>query len=167
MKQFNEKYPDMSTRTAFVIITSGINSRIKREFLDISHNLRNLYMLPSIPHELLPGYLASADLLLIPYSNDQFSMMVPHLKVYEYMASGTPIVAEYTQGSAGVLEDGRNCFVADADCPRRFAEKIEYSLKNENESRGIGKEARKQAFEKYSWKRTSEIAIEAYRRILE
>jgi glycosyltransferase involved in cell wall biosynthesis len=54
--------------------------------------LNNVHLLGTRPYQLLPGYLAYADVALLPLRlNDYTSHMFP-MKFFEYLASGCPVV---------------------------------------------------------------------------
>jgi glycosyltransferase involved in cell wall biosynthesis len=46
-----------------------------------------------VPHEELPRYLQDADVLILPYASQEFMQGVMPAKLFEYMATGLPIVA--------------------------------------------------------------------------
>jgi O-antigen biosynthesis protein len=55
--------------------------------------LPNVHRLGPRPHAALPAYLAAADACLIPFARSPFTDAVNPVKVYEYLATGGPIVA--------------------------------------------------------------------------
>lgn len=58
----------------------------------------NVFFLPKIASEMIFSYLMAADLLFICYDSDHFKLQLsnPH-KMMEYLSSGKPIVATYTE----------------------------------------------------------------------
>lgn len=57
---------------------------------------RNLFLLGSRPYDELPGYLQHADVGLIPFdvaNHGRLVRSIHPLKLYEYLASGLPVVA--------------------------------------------------------------------------
>jgi len=162
----NKKLKEKKTETVFVIITHGPHPTIKKRYIKLIQGLENLIQLPPVPHQDLPLYLKAADVLVIPYSNDLFTNMVPHLKTFEYMASGTPIVATRTKGNENILVHEKNAFLVEPENPESMADGIVKALKNDNLAKEIGKSAKEDVSEKYSWKNSAKKAIEAYETIL-
>lgn len=59
---------------------------------------QKLIMVDWIPYEDVPKYLSAADICILPaYNNDIMRNIVP-IKMYEYMASGKPVVATLLPG---------------------------------------------------------------------
>lgn len=73
----------------------------------------NVHLLGPKPYESLPGYLKGYDVCIIPYTMNQFNLGSSPLKVYEYLASGKPIVS--TDLPAVRPFDGLVCIAQDAD----------------------------------------------------
>jgi len=56
-------------------------------------NLPNIYMLGKKQYEDLPSYLKAFDVCLNPYILDETAMNCSPLKLYEYLATGKPVVS--------------------------------------------------------------------------
>ena len=55
--------------------------------------LPNVHLLGAKPHELIPDYISSFDVCLIPYAVDAFTNNISPAKLNEYLALGKPIVS--------------------------------------------------------------------------
>ena len=55
--------------------------------------LANVYLLGRRPYEQLPAYLKAFDVCLNPYVVDELARHCSPLKLYEYLASGKPVVS--------------------------------------------------------------------------
>ena len=55
--------------------------------------LANIHMLGEVPFDVLPSVLAGADLCLLPYAVGEATRYRSPLKLYEYLATGKPIVS--------------------------------------------------------------------------
>lgn len=86
------------------IINSDLIKHLKRK--------RNVHWMGHQPLEMLPNYLKAFDICLIPYAvGNPFNISCSPLKLYEYLATGKPIVStnlpsvkEYSD----VIQIGRN-----------------------------------------------------------
>lgn len=70
----------------------GRRSRSQPGYEDF-RNAPNVYLLGPKSYETLPGYLKGYDVCLIPYVLDEFNLSSSPLKLYEYLASGKPVVS--------------------------------------------------------------------------
>ncbi len=155
-----------NTEITFVIITHGPTPMIEKRYNELTPGLDNLIQPPPVPHQDMPLYLKAADLLVISYANDMFTNMVPHLKTFEYMASGTPIVATKTKGNEEILVHEKTAFLVEPEDPEAIANGIVKALENDDLAKEIGKNAKKTITEKYSWRNSAKKAIAAYETIL-
>jgi len=53
----------------------------------------NVFLLGPRPYDQLPNYLQGFDLCLVPYADTPFNRCCSPLKLYEYLASGKPVVS--------------------------------------------------------------------------
>ena len=83
--------------------------KIKSEFL----NVDNVYHIPAVAQSLARKYQVSADFLIYPISvENKIAAHTSPLKLIEYMASSTPIIAN-SIGSVSEILDESNCFLID------------------------------------------------------
>lgn len=99
----------------------------------------------SVPHERLPLYYASADVVAVPSLYESFG-----LAAVEAMATGVPVVASRVGGLQTTIEDGRTGYLVPWHCPEPFAERIELLLRNEPLRRSMG-EAASRSMRRYAW----------------
>lgn len=110
----------------------------------------------SYDHQDLPHILKTASLVVIPNiaSDDDAALYTSPLKLFEAMASGTPIVASRVPSLTSVLTDDMAYFVIPED-PRALAAGIIAAL---NDSQQKEKAARALAeAQKYTWDRRAQI----------
>jgi glycosyltransferase involved in cell wall biosynthesis/predicted O-methyltransferase YrrM len=55
--------------------------------------MRNVYLLGNRPLEALPGYVQHMDVCAMPYVVDGYTKFINPIKMYEYLATGRPIVS--------------------------------------------------------------------------
>jgi glycosyltransferase involved in cell wall biosynthesis len=67
--------------------------------------LRNVTLLPGVPHHQVPALLAAADILLVPLRDvPLFSSFIPS-KMFEYLAAGKPVVGALAGEAAQILRE--------------------------------------------------------------
>jgi glycosyltransferase involved in cell wall biosynthesis len=104
------------------------------------------------PHTEVPRWLCAADVLLLPNSGKEAisRLYTSPMKMFEYMASGKPIVASRLPSLMEVLNDA-NAVLVDADNPRALANGI-MQLKNDSAyATRLAGQAKKDVA-RYSWK---------------
>lgn len=63
-------------------------------YLDGIETDAHVILLPSMPHVELVSYMKSADVIVCPDDEDnEYNKMCPHIKFYDALATGTPVVA--------------------------------------------------------------------------
>jgi glycosyltransferase involved in cell wall biosynthesis len=105
----------------------------------------------------VPRYLAFAD-VLVHYSPP--GKALSPLKIFEYMLSGSPIVAPNAPGVEEVLKDGVNALLFDPHDPADAAEKVTLLLKDKELGRILATNARNAALSKYTYKVRARTLLE-------
>jgi glycosyltransferase involved in cell wall biosynthesis len=78
-----------------------------------------------VPHEAVPTWLCAFDVALMPYPDTpHYARAMSPLKVFEYMAAGTPIVATDLPTTRLVLRDGSNAVLVPPGDARAMGEAI-------------------------------------------
>jgi glycosyltransferase involved in cell wall biosynthesis len=104
-----------------------------------------------VPNSAVPAYLWAADVLVMPYTSRTPTVryMSP-LKMFEYMASGRPIVATDFPVVREVLRDGETAMLVKPDSAQALREGFQRVLGNPELSRRVAAGARGAA-QGYSW----------------
>ncbi len=105
-------------------------ARVK-EYIE-ANKISNATFLGYVDYTEVPEYVASADILVLPNSSrDKFShSYTSPLKLFEYMASGNPVVASNLPSIRQVLNENNAVLVAPDD-PIALAEGIKKAVKKE------------------------------------
>ena len=113
---------------------------------------KNIKIIGHVPHERIPLYLRAADALVLPNSgrDADAARYTSPMKLFEYMASGTPIVASEVPSLREVLGDDAAFFVP-ADNPQQLAQGIERALREGGEAATRAERALEQV-RAYSWR---------------
>jgi glycosyltransferase involved in cell wall biosynthesis len=98
----------------FAFVGDGADKQRLRQRV-VEHGLRNVTLLPGIPHEQVPALLAAADICLVPLRDvPLFSSFIPS-KMFEYLAAGKPVVAALAGEAAQILREAGAWIVPPAD----------------------------------------------------
>ncbi|WP_304942624.1 glycosyltransferase family 4 protein [Vallitalea guaymasensis] len=85
---------------------------------------------------------------------------------YEGMAAGLPIITTNRGGNSELFEQNVNGIVLDDyDNPIAMAEKINYLLDHEDQAKAMGKKARKDAEENYTFQRVSKQLLSLFNKV--
>jgi glycosyltransferase involved in cell wall biosynthesis len=82
-----------SRRPDWCFALVGPRTRGSSPQLDAVCALPNVRHVPAVSHERLPALMRQADVLLVPYTLHEYAHARNPLKIWEYLAVGTPIVA--------------------------------------------------------------------------
>jgi glycosyltransferase involved in cell wall biosynthesis len=138
-----------------VVFVGGIKSDVEKN----KSNVENLTFIPHQPPDKIPGYLNAAHVLVLPNSKkDKRSYWTSPLKMFEYMASGKPIIASNLPSIREVLNENNAIFFK-SDDPKDLAEKIKYVLNNPKIAETKANQAKKDIRE-YSWHKRAETILE-------
>jgi glycosyltransferase involved in cell wall biosynthesis len=108
-------------------------------------------LLPGIvAREEVPGYLAAADALVSPHSDLQNFIGSP-IKVFEYMATGKPIVASRLAQLAEILTDEENALLVPPGDPIALAASLTRLMGDPDLGRRLGACAQREAQVRHSW----------------
>ena len=109
-----------------------------------------IIMKPKVPKEEVPQILASLDIAVLPGSTD----IICPIKVQEYMAMELPAVVSDYPANREVIKDGENGVLFKPKNQKLLAEKLLYLAQDAEVRRNIGKKARQEIIEKYTWDKT-------------
>lgn len=105
----------------------------------------------------VPARIADMDVLVLPARNTVRMNYVAHIKLYEYFASGRPVVATSLRSTREELVDGDNAVLVEPDNPDALAEGIRRVLDDPDFASRIASRALETA-PRYAWEtRTGHI----------
>ena len=116
--------------------------------------------LGQVAPEDIAGVYRAHDLFALPSLNEGMSNTV-----LEAMASGLPVIATETGGTAELLADGQNGFIIEKRSPEDIAEKIKRYLDKRELLVPHGENSRERA-EKMSWKNAAAAYYELYEGVM-
>jgi glycosyltransferase involved in cell wall biosynthesis len=113
---------------------------------------RNVTLVGFVPPSRIPSYLQAADVLVLPQSTK--SVHATHytspLKLFEYMASGRPIVASRVPVLQDILTDGHNALFYTADDAVALARTIKRLMANAQLGGKLSEQACRDV-QQYTW----------------
>ena len=109
----------------------------------------------ALPHSQMPACLTACDIGVAPFDLDahralSLAFYWSPLKVFEYMASGLPVVAPATSRIPTIVEHDREGLLYDPAFPRSLAAALEALTDRKLRAR-LGHAARARAVREYSW----------------
>lgn len=105
-------------------------------------HLTNITFVPRVPHARVPEYVQAADVVVLPNSG-AYHMSRLHtspLKLFEYMASGTPIVASDLPSLREVIDEHRALLVTPDDADA-LAQALQYAATHPEGMRALARVA--------------------------
>ena len=115
----------------------------------------------SVPYNDVPAYINAMDITVSPWlKREKFEYL--GIKLYEYMATGKPVVVSGEPDMHPVIEDDKNGLIVEPGNSHQLAHAILKLLEDKNLRERLGSEGRRMVEEKYTWKRNAEKITEIY-----
>lgn len=119
-------------------------------------SLDNVVFAGALPHDRMPAALAAAHIGVAPFDLSAHKPLAlgfywSPLKIFEYMASGLPVVAPAVARIPQIVEHGREGLLYDPANPSALADALA-SLADAPDRARLGDAARARAVRDYSWK---------------
>ncbi|MBE2224177.1 MAG: glycosyltransferase family 4 protein, partial [Anaerolineae bacterium] len=99
----------------------------------------------------IPALMSAADIAVAPYPQLDHELWLSPLKLYEYMASGTPVIASRTGQIMEVIEDGHNGLLVSPEDPTALAAALMRLLDDAELYAQLSQHVREDAVRKHSW----------------
>ena len=159
-----KKAMDKDNRVKLVLVGRGeedylFECRQRMQELGISD--RVLYA-PQVDQKYMQELYRCCDVFLLPTRYEIFGMVL-----LEAMYFGIPVLTTYNGGSATLIEDGKNGFVADKLDPEVWAKTICRILGDEDLALTVAENAHRTVAENYTWDALAPKFIELYTRRLQ
>lgn len=123
--------------------------------------IKNVLVLPFIKHKDIIKFIKSADVLVLPNTGkeERSQKYTTPVKLFEYMASGVPIVASDVKSFEYYLKDKINALLFEADNKDDFAHRVNIVLQNKVLANNISKKASLDV-NQYDWTHREEIILD-------
>jgi glycosyltransferase involved in cell wall biosynthesis len=148
-----QKHPQYKESVRLLLIGDGIMMPEVRATIVKYHVERESILPGMIPQERGPEYLASCDILASPHipNPDGTPFFGSPTKLFEYMAMGKPIVASDLDQLGEILVHKKTAYMVKPADSEALMHGIKTLIDNKDLRDHIGKDARKEAEEKYTW----------------
>ena len=126
----------------------------------------NLVFHGFVPPAMVPGMMGSCQALLMPYQRkvtilgegDTSRWMSP-LKMFEYLASGVPLISSDIPVLREVLTPGENALLVPPDDLDAWSRALETLRDRPEIAAGLADKGRKGVAEKYTWAKRAELVL--------
>jgi glycosyltransferase involved in cell wall biosynthesis len=138
----------------FFLIVGGESADILRnKSFAQDLGLSNVEFAGFVPQANVPNYLFACDVLVMPYTEATVThnFMSP-MKMFEYLASGRPIVATDFPVIREILVDKKNSVLVTSNSAGALAWGIKWVIEHPEDAKRISEQARRDA-EQYSWEK--------------
>lgn len=154
-----------------VVLVGGSKEDVAR-FSSKFSGVKNLFFVSHLPQRDVAGYIALCDVLVLPNSVQSVDPRLSFyskfdtspIKMFEYMASGKPIVASDIPSVREVLDDSTAVFF-EPDNPQDLASKIQFAMKNFEKMDTLQKNAKEKSKE-FTWRARSEKILQFIEKIV-
>ncbi len=140
------------------LIVGGLESDVRRcRSLAREKRAENIKFTSYVHHNTVPLYLAASDVLVMPYTSQMTIRggtlardFTSPIKLFEYMASGRPIVATSIPSVSEILRDGVNAILVPPDSPEAIEAGIKRALDDPALAKALSERASSDAVG-YTW----------------
>lgn len=143
-----------------LIVFVGGTPKDLSEFKEKNKEKRNILIVGQKSHMEIPFYLKAADILILPNKKGESisEKYTSPLKLFEYMASGRPIVASDLPSIREILSE-KNCLFFRPNDANDLAEKIKNIINNKELADKIAEQGYLDA-KNYTWEKRAKDIIE-------
>jgi glycosyltransferase involved in cell wall biosynthesis len=115
-----------------------------------------------VDFEEVPRYVAASDVCLVPHARTPHTeTTIPH-KLFQYMASATPVLVSDVQPLERVVSETDAGLVATADDPESFAEALVRLGEDSRLRTRLGANGRRAVESEWNWERDARRLVETY-----
>jgi len=143
----------------YLVGSAVIPKRYKELFDELKDNI---ILVGSVPFELVPLYLSSSDILVLPMEDNSIEKARFPMRFGDYLAAGRPIVSNAVGEVKLYLEKYSAGMVSSPTSPEELGENILLLSKNKEYGSELAANARKLAENDLSWKKINNSICNIY-----
>lgn len=133
------------------LIVGGSPEEVKYyQSLAENKKITNIQFFGHVQQDKVPLFLMASDILLMPYTTKTAHAYMSPMKMFDYLATGCPIIATDFPILHEILKDKQNAIFVAPDSGQAMAEGIKWVLNNLELAKKMGFQAKKDAAS-FSW----------------
>lgn len=144
----------------FLIVGDG---QMKEELMDLAEKTGvsdKFIFTGAVPYEEVPKYINASDVCVAPFIKERnMRIGLSPLKIYEYLACGTPVVSSMIPNLEFIEEQNAGILV-EPENPEELAKAIIKLLKDEKLRKKMGRNGREYVVKNHSWETVAERVAE-------
>jgi glycosyltransferase involved in cell wall biosynthesis len=151
-----------SNKDIVFVIVGGTDESLRhwKKFIN-DNQIQNAVLTGFVNNSLVPMYLKSADVLIMPYNTgityDRMDLnSTSPLKLFEYMASARPVVTSDIPVVSKIVKHGESAMLAEPNNIEKLSEYVMQLLNHKEKAATISKKAYEMV-KQYSWTKRCEI----------
>lgn len=163
IEQMAEKRPKI-----LFLVVGGNNEDVRRRRKSVK--AKNVCFIGYISYPKANSLMKLVDVLLMPYQknvsigvarHDTAKWMSP-MKMFEYMASGVPLIASKLPVLCEVLENEKNALLVPSDHVQSWVSALDRLLEDPNLYKIISERAKSDFKNKHTWEKRAELIVKAF-----
>ncbi len=160
--QLLHKHPEYQRRVKLLMIGDGITMPSVKENVDKFVMRESCVLTGLVPQEKGPEYLAACDILVASHkpNPDGTPFFGSPTKLFEYMAMGKGIVASDLDQIGEVLKHDGTAWLVNPGDTESLMEGLKVFIDDKQKRERLGKAARTEVIEKYTWREHTRRIIE-------
>ena len=145
----------VATNIHFLLVGSGKQSEALQCFVRERHLDSCVTFTGRVPYEEVPEYCGAMDMCIIPYA----TWYASPTKLFEYAATGKPVIAPRLVSIEALIRDGVNGLLADAGDAQDLAAKILTLAEHPTFRQDLGKRLQQDIQDNYTWRHNTQTLI--------
>jgi len=142
----------------------GGNDKEIQNLQETSGNSSTLFLHSAVPHKEIPAILQDATGLIMPYTNEgSLSLYMCPLKMFEYLATGKPVISADLPALKTILAHEKNAFFFQPCSTSSFKEQIFNTLNMSNSQAKALRDKQFDTISRFSWANRAKTILEWHR----
>jgi glycosyltransferase involved in cell wall biosynthesis len=138
---------------SLIIVGEGTEQTDLERFASTTYG--QIYVFPAVPHEQVPHILAQAHVGVLPFPDEEKFRVSSAIKLFEYMASGLPIMSTRIVAHTDVIGDGAYAFWAEDATEQGLFNTLQQVWRSQAHLADMGTQA-SVAVEDWTWTATAQ-----------